>query len=347
MQLNELASTRTIKRGFLSLALAAGLAGGLGAVVAWADGPGTPVPSRAVAVDSTTMRVVYTNTADECNEGNADASTCVYFMMRYRLQSSVPDVESSYTYIGGGAPTDDNVYYNSPLPPFLPLGFEVGYAVHGLAPSTAYCFSLRSWTPDGGYSPWSGDVCGQTKATSPTPAQGPSSTVLVPVSEGTETTPVNAGSASTSSVASRLAQTDILPHVATSSKPDLDAVQIAGFTTVSNGDNDVYSATLRNDGAAANGSVEVVIGMSGALQAWDAIVQSIGLSCTQGTGQNVNTFTCEGGTLAAGQSATLSFRAHAANPGQGTIVVSLNPSRALDESNYANNLAIYTVTVTK
>ena len=343
-------STQMLRRGLFSIALAVGLMGGIGALVARADGPGTPIPSKAEAIDSTTIRVFYTNTADECNEGNADAATCVYFMMRYRLQSSALDVTSPYTYIGGGAPTDDNVYYNSPLPAFLPLGFEVGYAVHGLSPSTTYCFSLRAWTPDGGYSPWSGEVCGQTTASAPKPAQTPSSTVLVPTLEGTETTPVNSGTGSTSNLPSTLAQNAILPHApqpTTTGKPDLDAVQIAGFTTVSNGDNDVYTATIRNDGATANGNVEVVIGMSGALQAWDPIVQSIGLSCTQGAGQNVNTFTCEGGTLTAGQSATLSFRAHAANPGQGTIVFSLNSSRALDESNYANNLAIYTVTVTK
>jgi len=130
-------------------------------------------------------------------------------------------------------------------------------------------------------------------------------------------------------------------------KPDLDAVAIAGHTTISNGDNDVYTATIRNNGSAANGNVEVVIGMSGSLQAWDSIAQTIGLSCTQGSGKDANTFTCEGGTLAAGQSTTLQFRAHAAAPGQGTIVVSLNSSRALDESDYSDDLAIYTVTVTK
>jgi len=346
MRLNETASPRTIKRALLSLVLAAGMAGGLGAVVARADGPGTPIPSKAEAVDSTSIRVFYTNTADECNEGNADASTCVYFMMRYRLESSVPDVKSSYTYIGGGAPTDDNVYYNSPLPPFLPLGFEVGYAVHGLAPSTAYCFSLRSWTPDGGYSPWSGDVCGQTKATAPTPSQAPSSTVLVPTPEGTQTTPVSGGSASTSSLASTLAQPAILPHVAgASAKPDLDAVQIAGFTTVSNGNNAVYTATVRNNGAAASGDVEVTIGFSGGLQAWDSVVQSLGLNCFQGPG-GAN-FTCKGGTLAAGQQTTLQFEAHAASAGQATISVALNPTRVIDESDLSNNNMSYTVTITK
>jgi hypothetical protein len=89
----------------------------------------------------------------------------------------------------------------------------------------------------------------------------------------------------------------------------------------------------------------VVIGMSGVLQAWDTPSQSIGLSCALGTATGANTWTREGGTFAAGQTTTTQFRVHADSTGQGTIVLSLNPSRTLDERDYSNNLQIFNVTV--
>jgi hypothetical protein len=131
----------------------------------------------------------------------------------------------------------------------------------------------------------------------------------------------------------------------TPSKPDLAAVAIGGYTTISNGDNAVYTATIKNNGAAATGDVELTIGFAGGLQTWDTVVQSIGLTCVDGP--NAASFVCKGGTLAAGQQATVTFQAHASSAGQATITVALNPTRVVDESDLSNNNASYIVTVTK
>jgi hypothetical protein len=345
MRLNKTRFSKAIRSGLLGLAALASLFGGIGSGVARADSPGIPNPYRADPLDSTSIRILWINTASE-----GDGSS-VHYNVRYRLQSSKPDVFSSYTYIGGGGPPNDltlNVGNpNDPQnPDYMSIPYKEGgaYNASGLKPSTQYCFSLRSFTyyvdlinqfdsniqPT--FSPWSGDVCATTLA-APAP-------VPAPVNAG----PIVASTHITESdeAARFLTGTQASPPT----QPDLEAVQIAGPSSVSDSVNAVYTATVRNNGSAATGNVEVVVGMSGALQAWDPIVQNIGLACTQGSGKDANTFTCEGGTLAAGQSTTLQFRAHAATPGQGTIVVSLNSSRALDESNYSNNLAVDTVTVT-
>jgi len=105
--------------------------------------------------------------------------------------------------------------------------------------------------------------------------------------------------------------------------PDFETVGITGPTTISDGNNAVYTATIRNNGSAANGDVEIEIGFTGGLQAWNNVVQSIGLICAQALGGAQ--FTCQGGTLAAGQQATLQFQVHAVSDGQNTISVAMNP----------------------
>jgi hypothetical protein len=352
MRLNELISSKAVKGGLLGLAVTAGLLSGLSAGVARADSPGIPNPYRADALNSSTVRVLWINTASE-GDGHD-----VHFNMRYRLQSSKPDVYSSYTYIGGGGPPNDlGLNVGNPNDPtnldYMEVGYKQGgeHDVTGLAANTSYCFSMRSFTyyvglfssPDDNipptFSPWSGELCTTTPA-APVPAPGTGATA-----NGHDTLLATSPFAATH--ISTSAEVGALAPLAAPTKPDLDAVSITGPASVSEDVNAVYTATIRNDGTTANGNVEVVIGMSGAFQAWDSIQQSIGLNCTQGSGQGANTFTCEGGTLAAGQTATLQFRAHAAGAGQGTIVLSLNPSRALDEGNYGNNLQILNVTVTK
>jgi hypothetical protein len=321
-----------------------------------ADSPGIPNPYRAEAIDSQTARVLWINTASE--GGGND----VHFNLRYRLQSSERDVYSSYTYIGGGGLPDDlqlNVGDpNDPTnPDYLQIPYRAGgsYDVTGLSASTSYCFSLRSFTyyvdlltsPDANipptFSPWSGEVCATTLAAKPTATPVPSTVAGTSVRPHV-TAEVPLPYASTH-INGTVAVTGVMGTPTPATKPDLDAVSIAGPATVSSDINQVYTATIRNDGAAANGNVEVVIGMSGALQAWDTPSQTIGLSCTLGSGSGANTYSCEGGTLAAGQTATIQFRVHPASSGPGTIVLSLNPSRSLDESDYGNNLQVLNVTV--
>jgi len=138
----------------------------------------------------------------------------------------------------------------------------------------------------------------------------------------------------------------VLPASAQTSAPtlpDFQAVGIAGPTSINDGDNAVYTATVRNNGSAANGDVEIEIGFTGGLQAWNNIVQSIGLTCAQALGGAQ--FTCQGGTLAAGQQATLQFQVHAVSAGQNTIAVAMNPRSTVGESDLSNNGANLVVTV--
>jgi hypothetical protein len=333
-----------------SLALLAGMLGGRHTDVARAGvnfDLGTPIPQYAFADGATRMNVAWINTVDE------DGGLGTYYNLRYRLKSSTPDVFESYTYIGGGGPPDDlSIDVTAEifsLPWGVPTRAEATTTVMGLSPATAYCFSVRATRPhsdgSGDFSPWSGEVCAATPAAPPTPTPaplfGPSTSTPTP----TRVPPRVTGESPLPYAVAHFAGASSTPTPAPT-KPDLDAVSIAGPASFSVIVNQVYTATVSNNGTAANGNVEVVVGMSGVLQAWDTPIQNIGLSCALGTGTGANTWTCEGGTLAAGQTATIQFRVHADSTGKGTIVLSLNPSRTLDESDYGNNLQILNVTVT-
>ena len=335
----------------LCLILAVGALSVASERIARADSPGTPNQIQTFGSGPSTMVVMWTNTADECSDGS-----CIVFNLRYRLQSSVPDVFASYTYIGGGgAPDDRQLAPTNPLadyPNYVPLGGQGTYEVGGLAPNTSYCFSLRSFNADttdtnDQFSPWSGDSCTNTLASpaSPAGAAAPASAAGPTLRDPTVLGVQPPAPGSSEQAVQTEKQTVSTAPQAGPTKPDLVAVSIIGPTSVSNGINAVYTATIRNDGTATNGNVEVVVSFEDALQAWDSIQQSIGLSCTQGSGYDVNKFTCEGGTLAAGQTATLQFRAHAASTGSGTIRVSLNPTRVVAEDNLSNNVQSLQVTV--
>jgi hypothetical protein len=125
---------------------------------------------------------------------------------------------------------------------------------------------------------------------------------------------------------------------------NLAVVKIDGPSSIGVGSGVRYTAAIRNDGALADGNVEVTIGFAGVLQPEGGIVQSIGLSC--GPGVVPATLMCRGGTLAPGQEASLAFSTHAANTGQGTITVSVRLSGNVTESDLDNNQASFNVTVT-
>lgn len=326
--------------GTLAIVLAAGTFGGFRAVRTKADDTlGIPMPVYADATSATRVNVAWINTVDEAG------GTSAYFNLRYRLQSSTPDIYSSYTYIGGGGPPDDLSFGVDPsLPTNVPTHDQAIASIDGLNPSTSYCFSVRAFgwyygnfSTSFDYSPWSGDVCATTRAAPPTPTPVPLTVPGTPTPSRTNSSEIHLPSSATYFLPTST------PTPAPT-KPDLDAVSIGGPATFTVITNQVYTATIRNDGAAANGNVEVAIGLSGVLQAWDTPVQTIGLSCSLGTGTGANTWTCEGGTLASGQTATIQFPVHASSAGKGTIVLSLNPSRALDESDYSNNLQILNMT---
>lgn len=126
-------------------------------------------------------------------------------------------------------------------------------------------------------------------------------------------------------------------------KPDLVVVGVAGPTSISAGNTVFYTTTIRNDGSAANGDVEIKFGMLGVLSPGNAkISPSIPFFCVQ----NDSAIDCTGGTLAAGQQATITIPVEGF-VGQGSIFAAINDSRLVDESNYQNDLVLVDVTVTK
>ena len=127
--------------------------------------------------------------------------------------------------------------------------------------------------------------------------------------------------------------------------PDLVAVKIDGPQTVKDGVAQTYQAVIRNDGSATNG-MEAQINFSGALEAWSMPpATAAGMICTEKQVPTGTAFSCKGGTIGAGQTVTVQFRAHAAKVGGGDISVVLNPNRNLPETNYNNDVATLHVTV--
>ncbi len=127
-------------------------------------------------------------------------------------------------------------------------------------------------------------------------------------------------------------------------KPDLVAVGISGPTTLQEDAYTAYTATVRNDGADVNGEVEVVITYADPIENIDGDVNSApGFSCSSTSNYTMD---CVGGSLAQGQSATISFNVYAIErPGVGKIQITVNPNHTVAESNVDNNTASLNVTI--
>jgi hypothetical protein len=309
---------------------------GDGSATAFADAPGTPVPTRAEALTSHSMRVSWKNTTDPTSGWAFQHEFAAYFNLRYRVQGA-PDAFSSYTYLGGGGPPDDRGVVrpaDNPLPHSATLGEILTYDVDGLAPLTTYCFSARTYALEMdvvntyyALSPWSGEVC----------AQAPEGELRIHGDPGIRPKPNDPPDP----------KSGVRPGVGPGLLyPDLVAVRIDGPSTVKDGVAQTYQAVIRNDGAATTG-LDAQINFSGAVEAWSLPqpATAAGMTCTELQQQVGTAFACKGGTIGAGQTVTVQFQAHATTPGAGELSVVLNPARALQELDYNNDVASLQVSV--
>ena len=125
---------------------------------------------------------------------------------------------------------------------------------------------------------------------------------------------------------------------------DLVAVGVSGPGTLVQGTNQTYTATIRNDGVAVNGRVEVVISLVAPLVYLDgAIDPGAGFVCDAASFSS--TIHCSGGTLAQGQSATIAFHAFASGAGNAKLLLTIDPNNTVAESNSDNNSAALNVTI--
>jgi hypothetical protein len=125
-------------------------------------------------------------------------------------------------------------------------------------------------------------------------------------------------------------------------KPDLAAIAVNGPESLRAGITQTYIAEIKNEGLDANGTVELKIIFYGALEPsfQSSFIAAAGLYCerlAQPDPGTAGAIRCAGGTLKQGGTASVAFQARAARAGQGNIVVEINPSRALAESDYDDN----------
>jgi hypothetical protein len=137
-------------------------------------------------------------------------------------------------------------------------------------------------------------------------------------------------------------------HLPVNYEPDYAVTSILGPTSINPHDIFYYKVTIKNYGAGttAINNVNLEVLMLGELQPGYAPVQvSNGFQCLQ---QNTR-FVCDGGTLQAGQEATIGIPVHGSSAGQGSITAVVNYDHSVDEGDrtaYANNYQDEYVTVT-
>jgi len=137
-------------------------------------------------------------------------------------------------------------------------------------------------------------------------------------------------------------------YVAPPTEPDLVAVGISGPSTLKSGQTAYYTATIRNDGSATPvNSVQAILDFSLVGPGNGSITQYPSPNtffCVQDNAR----FLCQDGTLAAGAQMTITFPVESfGTPGSGNVYLYLNENRAVTESNYYNDYAQESVTVTK
>jgi hypothetical protein len=137
-------------------------------------------------------------------------------------------------------------------------------------------------------------------------------------------------------------------YVAPPTEPDLVAVGISGPSTLKAGETAYYTATIRNDGTATPvNSLQVILDFNLVGPGNGGITQSPSSNnffCVQDNFR----FLCQGGTLAAGEQVTITFPVESfGTAGSANVYLYVNENRAVTESNYYNDYAMESVTVTK
>ena len=128
---------------------------------------------------------------------------------------------------------------------------------------------------------------------------------------------------------------------------DLTVVSLSGPGKLKAGVSGTYTITIKNVGK-ASATVELTILFANALGDAGKVVPSAnGLVCASvGTAAPINAqLNCTGGRLAAGEAGTVIVQGRGQAAGAGSLIGSLNNSRAVPESNYGNNTKRLDVTI--
>jgi hypothetical protein len=126
---------------------------------------------------------------------------------------------------------------------------------------------------------------------------------------------------------------------------DLALVGLSGPSNLQAGLSGTYTVTVKNKGD-VSAPVELHIIFAKALDQTGQIVAGAGLACAIGHDAGINAgLNCTGGQLAAGDAATVVVQGRGQNPGSGTLLATLNPGHAVQESDYDNNMKQLNVTI--
>jgi CARDB len=126
---------------------------------------------------------------------------------------------------------------------------------------------------------------------------------------------------------------------------DLAVVGLSGPSNLQAGLSGTYTVTVKNKGD-VSAPVELHIIFAKALDQTGQIVAGAGLACSIGHDAGINAgLNCTGGQLAAGEAATVVVQGRGQNAGGGTLLATLNPGHAVQESNYDNNMKQLNVTI--
>jgi hypothetical protein len=128
---------------------------------------------------------------------------------------------------------------------------------------------------------------------------------------------------------------------------DLAVLSIAGPTTRQAGLSGTYTVTVKNEGTKA-ATVELVIVFAGRLDQTGQFVPGPGAGACEVVRRDAGinaAVRCMGGTLAPGQTTTVVVQGRGQAAGAGTLLATINPSRAVAESDYADNVKQLNITI--
>ncbi len=135
------------------------------------------------------------------------------------------------------------------------------------------------------------------------------------------------------------ADAHVLKNNAGGKGADLSFVSLSGPSNLQAGLSGTYKLIIKNGGD-VSANVELTILFAKALDQTGQIVPGAGLACAPvGHGTAINAqVNCTDGQLAAGETGTVIVQARGQAAGPGTLVGTLNNSRAVQESSYDNNV---------
>jgi hypothetical protein len=126
---------------------------------------------------------------------------------------------------------------------------------------------------------------------------------------------------------------------------DLTVTGMSGPGALPAGLSGTYTVTVKNEGG-VGATLELVIVFAGKLDQTGQIVAGAGLYCEVRHNAGINAaLYCNGGQLGAGATASVIVQGRGQSAGGGTLIATLNNSRAVEETSYDNNLKQLNVTI--